>query len=62
MNELTRILLQLAQVGILIGAVALGFGIVLKGVSEKSSAPVVRFGLFTAGGSLLIYVVAMVVR
>lgn len=53
-NELAQILANLSQIGLIIGITALGFGLVLKGVSVKTATPVLRFGGYTTAGALVI--------
>jgi len=46
------------RLGIIIGAMALGFGLVLKGLNPGWATTVLRFGGYAVVGSLIIFVVA----
>ena len=47
----------LAILGLTVGGVALGFGLILKGVLQQKADPIIRFGLYVVAGSLLIYLI-----
>ena len=62
MYELAGLLEVLGRVGILLGCLGLGFGLLLKGISINAASPVLRFGAYTAAGSLIVLIAASLVQ
>ena len=58
MNQITNSIDLLAQFIFFGGVVALGFGLILRGIAKPQSDTLVRGGLYAAGGSLVLIFLA----
>lgn len=57
MTQITSTMDILAQFIFLIGVIALGFGLVLRGVAKGQSDPIIRAGAYATAGAVVIFVV-----